>query len=468
MFILSLTKWKLGNLFWDFFSLAGKKADSITEDILQNLNEHGLDISLCRSQGYDNAATMSGIHSGVQTRIKKINSKALFVPCANHSLNLCGIHSFASVPSCVTFFATMEMIYTFFSGSTHRWDILLKHVNVTVKRLSETRWSSHHDAIKPVKKHLKEITEALDELCDPSENLDTRGSAEVTLNAMSDFSFMCYLHLWNEVLQEVNHTQKYLQIEGISFEKCVIKLRSLKLFLVQERSNIVKRAIAYATTICEEMGISIEKRGRIRKKKLMPGETAEDSGLTLKQEIERAMLECIDRFHVEINTRSKSMEQILSIFQVILSENLISSSEKELQNLAQHLTQTFDEISSEEIIIEILRLRRHLEAAQINEDTAKWSALKNLKFIVDMEICETVPNLYLALRYLLTISVSVASCERSFSKLKLIKTYLRSTMSQSRLTHLALLSIEHKIAKDLDFEGVIKKFANLKSRKMKF
>jgi len=43
---------------------------------------------------------------------------------------------------------------------------------------------------------------------------------------------------------------------------------------------------------------------------------------------------------------------------------------------------------------------------------------------------------------MLTIPVSVASAERSFSKLKLIKSNLRSTMSQQRLNRLALLSIE--------------------------
>jgi len=43
---------------------------------------------------------------------------------------------------------------------------------------------------------------------------------------------------------------------------------------------------------------------------------------------------------------------------------------------------------------------------------------------------------------MLTIPISIASAERSFSKLKLIKSYLRSTMSQQRLKELALLSIE--------------------------
>jgi Trp operon repressor len=49
-----------------------------------------------------------------------------------------------------------------------------------------------------------------------------------------------------------------------------------------------------------------------------------------------------------------------------------------------------------------------------------------------------------AYRILLTILVTVASMERRSSKLKLIKSYLRSTMSQKRLNELAILSIEKK------------------------
>ena len=64
--------------------------------------------------------------------------------------------------------------------------------------------------------------------------------------------------------------------------------------------------------------------------------------------------------------------------------------------------------------------------------------------------------------------MSVASCERSFSKLKLIKSYLRSTMGQSRLSDLAILSIESDTVKDIDFDEVIDRFAVLKSRKGHF
>lgn len=50
------------------------------------------------------------------------------------------------------------------------------------------------------------------------------------------------------------------------------------------------------------------------------------------------------------------------------------------------------------------------------------------------------PNTRIAYRILLKISISVV-CVESFSKLKLIKNYLRSTMSQERLKGLANISI---------------------------
>ncbi|ESO02950.1 hypothetical protein HELRODRAFT_81101, partial [Helobdella robusta] len=78
------------------------------------------------------------------------------------------------------------------------------------------------------------------------------------------------------------------------------------------------------------------------------------------------------------------------------------------------------------------------------------------------------PYLSVSLQLFLTICVSVASCERSFSKLKIIKNYLRSTMGQSRLSDLAILSIERDLAKEVDFDEVIDKFASLKARKGKF
>ena len=46
------------------------------------------------------------------------------------------------------------------------------------------------------------------------------------------------------------------------------------------------------------------------------------------------------------------------------------------------------------------------------------------------------------LQIAMTISVSTAKCERCFSALKRIKSYLRNSMSEQRLSDLAILSIE--------------------------
>ena len=50
---------------------------------------------------------------------------------------------------------------------------------------------------------------------------------------------------------------------------------------------------------------------------------------------------------------------------------------------------------------------------------------------------EVFPNLRVALQILLTIAVSIAGCERSFSKLKLVLSHLRASMGQTRLNDLA-------------------------------
>jgi hypothetical protein len=61
--------------------------------------------------------------------------------------------------------------------------------------------------------------------------------------------------------------------------------------------------------------------------------------------------------------------------------------------------------------------------------------------------------------------ITVASVERFFSKLKLIKNYLRNIMTQQRLSNLAIISIENKVAKSLDVSNLVTSFATAEARK---
>ena len=79
--------------------------------------------------------------------------------------------------------------------------------------------------------------------------------------------------------------------------------------------------------------------------------------------------------------------------------------------------------------------------------------------------CELFPKVCISLRIFLTIPATVASAERLFSKLKLVKNYLRSAISQIRFVDLARLNVESSIARQVDFDSVIRNFANQNTRK---
>ena len=70
------------------------------------------------------------------------------------------------------------------------------------------------------------------------------------------------------------------------------------------------------------------------------------------------------------------------------------------------------------------------------------------------------PTLSNLVKIAMTIAVSTASCERSFSAMKRIKTYLRSTMGDQRLSDLGILSIERHLSKQVLFDRVLEQFVN--------
>ncbi|RDX81399.1 hypothetical protein CR513_37934, partial [Mucuna pruriens] len=84
-----------------------------------------------------------------------------------------------------------------------------------------------------------------------------------------------------------------------------------------------------------------------------------------------------------------------------------------------------------------------------------------MSYIVILEYVKIIyyyPNVVIAYRNLLIMSTTVALIERSFSKLKLIKTYLRSSMSQERLANLVILSIEKDMLENIDVVVAINDF----------
>lgn len=64
-------------------------------------------------------------------------------------------------------------------------------------------------------------------------------------------------------------------------------------------------------------------------------------------------------------------------------------------------------------------------------------------------------NIYMAYRFILTLSCTQVACERSFSKLEIIKNRLRNSLTQDNLQSLILMSIEKDILVNLNNDKII-------------
>ena len=66
----------------------------------------------------------------------------------------------------------------------------------------------------------------------------------------------------------------------------------------------------------------------------------------------------------------------------------------------------------------------------------------------------------------MTIPVTVALAEQSFSKLKLLKSYLCSTMTQESLNDLSIIALESDMLENIDYESIIENFISRNTKRM--
>jgi hypothetical protein len=110
------------------------------------------------------------------------------------------------------------------------------------------------------------------------------------------------------------------------------------------------------------------------------------------------------------------------------SRNLRSLDDDDLRKHCTNFAKTFAHGSSSDV--ELNDFFSELKVLQVTLPDSLMSAPEILQFVID---ADCYPNVSIVYRILLTVPVTVASAERSFSKLKLLKNYLRSTMSQRKI-----------------------------------
>ena len=110
---------------------------------------------------------------------------------------------------------------------------------------------------------------------------------------------------------------------------------------------------------------------------------------------------------------------------------------------AQDLAMTYNQNLSADFPQQLLAFR--------NIMMSKIESNATIKDLAELLIA-LVPDVVTVFKIFLTLPVTVASAERSFSKLKLIKNYMymRSNMSQDMLSGLSILNIENERARNSD------------------
>ena len=132
-----------------------------------------------------------------------------------------------------------------------------------------------------------------------------------------------------------------------------------------------------------------------------------------------------------------------------------------LHDKAKLLTSAYSNDVSSDFPNQLFSFRSIMKAELEKLSTIRQIA--ELLIVKHSSIMTSVPDIVTVFKIFLTIPVTVASAERSFSKLKLIKNYLRSTMSQERVSALSILGIENERARSLNLKDIVKQFAERKA-----
>ena len=157
--------------FLTFLPIENHSSTTLFNKIQQVLVEHKLSLENIHGQSYSNASNMKGLEKGLQALFKRINRYGEYVPCAAHSLNLVGEKAVSTLPEVIHYFGILQELYVFFSGSPQRWEILntQSSLDFSLKSLSVTRWSAHHEAVQAIKNGYTGILQTLKHIFEDSE-----------------------------------------------------------------------------------------------------------------------------------------------------------------------------------------------------------------------------------------------------------------------------------------------------------
>lgn len=451
----SSDKCMLREEFLAFTEAEGLKGEILANTFLDCLRQHGVDLTKLRGQGYDGASNMSGKHRGVQAVVRQQYPLAKYVHCRAHVLNLCLVHS-SKIPLIRNMMDTVQQIAFCFNYSAKRLKAFQEQLEQTehdlekrtkLRSLCETRWSSRSDSLFTFRAALEVVVQSLGEL---SESGDTKARSYKA--AVENFDFVISLVSAEHVLMSCTALSKVLQGTNLDLLQATAEAQVV-IDLLQDERNDIEVWNAVFERACDLAGkLDIRPRTPRQIGRQVHRENVEADNVS--QYWKRAMyLPFVDHLVQELRDR------LITPQERFVAEYLIPN---RLAAFGEDLSNRILEEYSADIS----------DPAEYKTEVSRWKVLwthanekpTTLTDTLDATVQPLYPNIYRILSILLTMPVSTATAERSFSAMRRIKNYLRSTMGESRFSALALMHIHKDFQHDVD--QAIAEFAGAANRRL--
>ncbi|XP_049274148.1 zinc finger MYM-type protein 1-like [Rhipicephalus sanguineus] len=438
-------------------------ARSLLSYVKETLNRCGIDAQLCIAQTYDGASVMSGTSRGVQALFRQEVPQAVYVHCMNHRLNLVIVDVCKAIKPVRDFFSLLECLYVFLSGSAvHSMYVdVQKRLSLSVtelQRLSDTRWACQIAACRAAMKSFPAILVCLAEVIATNSRRATEARG---LLEQMNFSFLFHLSLFTKVLSRLKVLSDLLQSRDCNLSQACIMARTV----IDEFSEMRNSQSAFDTvwaqtcSISEENGVPQREKQRTKRLPLhleqfvlSEGRPVEEESPDSKETFRvKVFLPVLDHLIAELTRRFTENNDVLCGVSALhpQSENFMDISL--LKPFAEHYACDIDSVEVECKLV--IKLLQRIEA----ERKCKIETLMQLVTVLG-EYKLAFHELHKLGVIAVTIPASSSSCERTFSCLRRLKTYLRSRMTNNRLSDLAVLAVERSLSNKIDLQRVVDMF----------
>ena len=446
------------------------------EDVLLRM---GLKLTQCRGQCYDGASNMIGCKNGVATQLLAKEKRAVLTHCYGHALNLAVGDSMKQSKVCRDALDTAYEISKLlrFSPKRHAAFDQIRVENlaeedtgpraVGIRAMCPTRWTVRGDAIESIIEHYDTLSQLWDECLETRLDPDVKGRIIGVQTQMTTFDLLFGLQLSMKILKITDNLSRTLQKQSMSAAEgqsvAELTVKTLKSMRTDANFNAF-------FTLCncfrEHSNVNLPVLPRKRKapRRYEIGTEDGSHSATVEDHYRQAYYEVLDLAIAGISDRFNQP-----------GYNIYSNLESLLVSAAN--SQTFNDQFTEVVAFygddfDSSQLSAQLQnfGTFFSGNAEKVSLHDCLVALQDMSSTqkEFFSEICTLARLILVMPATNAASERSFSTMRRLKTYLRSTMRQSRLNHLMLLNINKQKIDNLDINIIADEFVQGSEHRLRF